>query len=108
NYSLNAFTIKRDLTFNVARTDPRNDVMRFYKLKGGKKNILQGAISQAEFNKLTQAQKSQYVSIRESITHPNISGPFETGWGYTDFEGAGISTKIGLPALPGQTTILHD
>ena len=96
------------IVFNVARTDPRNDVMRFYKLKGGKKNILQGAISQAEFNKLTRAQKSQYVSIRESITHPNISGPFETGWGYTDFEGAGFSTKIGLPALPGQTTILQD
>lgn len=95
------------IVFNVARTDPRNDVMRFYKLKGGQKNILQGAITQAEYNKLTQAQKKEYVSIRESITHPNISGPFETGWGYTDFEGAGYATRIGLPALPGQATVLQ-
>ncbi len=95
------------IVFNVARTDPRNDVMRFYKLKGGQKNILQGAITQAEYNKLTQAQKNEYVSIRESITHPNISGPFETGWGYTDFEGAGFATRIGLPALPGQATALQ-
>jgi len=95
------------IVFNVARTDPRNDVMRFYKLKGGRKNILQGAITQAEYNKLTQAQKNEYVSIRESITHPNISGPFETGWGYTDFEGAGLATRIGLPALPGQVTALR-
>ena len=81
--------------------------MRFYKLKGGQKNILQGAIKQADYNKLTQAQKSEYVSIRESITHPNISGPFETGWGYTDFEGAGFAARIGLPALPGQATALQ-
>lgn len=96
------------IVFNVARTDSRNDVMRFYKLKGGQKNILQGAITQAEYNKLTQAQKNEYVSIRESITHPNISGPFETGWGYTDFEGTGIPTRIGLPTLPGQATVLQN
>lgn len=94
------------ILFNVARTDARNDVMRFYKLKGGQKNILQDAISQTEFNKLTEVQKKEYVSVRESITHPNISGPFETGWGYTDFEGAGFSGKIGLPAFSGQATVL--
>lgn len=95
------------ILFNVARTDPRNDVMRYYKLRGGKNNILQHPISQAEFNKLSDAQKKEYVSIRESVTHPNISGPFETGWGYTDFEGPGFSGKIGLPALPGQSTVLQ-
>lgn len=95
------------IVFNIARADPRNDVMRFYKLKGGKKDILKAPISQADFNKLTRDQKKEYVSIRESITHPNISGPFETGWGYTDFEGAGFGDKIGLPSLPGQTTTLH-
>lgn len=95
------------IVFNVARSDPKNDVMRFYKLKGGKKNILRDSITQADFNKLTRSQQNEYVSIRESITHPNISGPFETGWGYTDFEGAGFGGKIGLPTLPGQTTALH-
>ena len=81
--------------------------MRFYQLKGGQKNVLRNAISQAEFNKLSDVQKREYVSIRESITHPNISGPFETGWGYTDFEGAGFAGKIGLPNLPGQATALQ-
>ncbi|MFC5476641.1 hypothetical protein [Massilia suwonensis] len=95
------------IVFNVARTDSRNDVVRFYKLKGGQKNILQQAISQTEFNKLSDVQKKEYVSIRETITHPNISGPFETGWGYTDFEGAGFAGKIGLPNLPGQSTVLQ-
>ena len=94
------------IVFNVARTDPRNDVMRYYRLKGGQKNRLQDALSQTDFNKLSDVQKKDYVSIRESITNPNISGPFETGWGYTDFEGAGFPGKIGLPAFPGQTTVL--
>lgn len=95
------------IVFNVARADPKNDVMRFYKLKRGKKNILRDSVSQAEYYKMSPAQQKEYVSIRESITHPNISGPFETGWGYTDFEGAGFGDKIGLPSLPGQTTELH-
>ncbi|WP_200934221.1 hypothetical protein [Massilia sp. Leaf139] len=67
------------IVFNIARADPRNDVVRFYQLKGGQNNILRNAISQAEFNKLSGAQKKDYISIRESITHPNISGPFDTG-----------------------------
>lgn len=95
------------IVFNVARTDPRNDVMRYYKLKGGQKNILQHPISQAEFNLLSDVRKKEYVSIRESVTHPNISGPFETGWGYTDFDGTGFVGKIGLPTLPGQSTVLQ-
>jgi hypothetical protein len=95
------------IVFNVARTDLKNDVMRYYKRKGGKKNILQDAISQAEFDKLGKAQRDEYTPIRESINHPNISGPFETGWGYTDFEGQGLPDKIGLPALPGQVTALQ-
>lgn len=92
------------IVFNVARTDARNDVMRYYKLKGGQKNRLQDSLTQAEYGKLSDEQKKAYVAIRDSITHPNISGPFDTGWGYTDFEGAGFSGRVGLPSLPGQTT----
>jgi hypothetical protein len=95
------------IVFNVARTDPRNDVMRYYKQMGGQKNILQGAMTQADYNKLSKEQQKAYVGIRESITHPNISGPFDTGWGYTDFEGAGFAGRIGLPTLLGQTTTLQ-
>jgi hypothetical protein len=95
------------IVFNVAKTDTRNDVMRYYKRKGGKKNILRDSISQAEFEKLSRAQREEYTGIRERITHPNISGPFETGWGYTDFEGEGFLDRIGLPSLPGQATVLH-
>lgn len=95
------------IVFNVARGDPRNDIMRHYRRKGGRKNILHDSISDAEYNKLSKEEKTAYTSIRESITHPNISGPFDTGWGYTDFEGAGFSGRIGLPSLPGQTTVFQ-
>lgn len=44
------------------------------------------------------------LALRQYINHPSISGPFETGWGYTEFDGAGFSGRIGLPALPGQIT----
>ena len=95
------------IVFNIERSDARNDVMRFYKLGGAKGNILRKPINQAEFNKLSDLQKKEYVGIRESINHPNISGPFETGWGYMDFEGEGLPEKIGLPTLPGQVTALQ-
>jgi hypothetical protein len=57
---------------------------------------------------MNKQQKSifyeNHLALREKINHPNISGPFETGWGYSDFDGAGYSGRIGLPALPGQVT----
>lgn len=94
------------LVFNVSRTDATNDAMRYYKLKGGRGNKLESAISQAEYETLSKERKSEYTGIREKINHPSISGPFETGWGYTDFGGQGHLDKIGLPSLPGQTTAL--
>jgi hypothetical protein len=45
-----------------------------------------------------------HIAIRENINHASISGPFETGWGYTEFDGAGFSGRVGLPELPGQVT----
>jgi hypothetical protein len=45
-----------------------------------------------------------HLAIRETINHSSISGPFETGWGYTEFDGAGFSGRVGLPELPGQVT----
>lgn len=98
---------EEQIVFNIARADPKNDTLRYYKRKGRDKNVLHGALSQAEFDKLSKIQREEYIGIRESINHPNISGPFETGWGYTDFGGQGFGDKIGLPSLPGQTTALQ-
>lgn len=93
------------IVFTVDRNDPLNDTVRYYKLKGGKGNILQAPIDQAAFSKLPDPEKKNYTGVREVINHPNISGPYETGWGYTDFDGAGFRNRIGLPPLSGQTTI---
>lgn len=94
------------IVFKLNQSDPRNDTMRFYKLGGGNKNILRNAIDQNAYYKLSAAKRNEYLAIRENINHPNISGPFDTGWGYTDFEGNGFPHKIGLPALPGQVSSL--
>ncbi|MBD8563560.1 hypothetical protein IFU01_04665 [Oxalobacteraceae sp. CFBP 8763] len=94
------------IVFNVSRADKRNDSMRYYTLNGGNKNRLQNAIGQDAFNKLSPSEKSRYTGIREKINHGSISGPFDTGWGYSDFGGAGLGQRIGLPVLPGQTTKL--
>lgn len=91
------------IVFNIAREDPRNDAMRIYKNAGGG-GPLREQITQSQFSAFSKSEKEQYTSVRDTINHPSISGPFETGWGYTDFGGDGFPEKIGLPALSGQTT----
>jgi len=90
------------IVFSIDRKDIRNDTMHYYKTRDNKP--LKDWISQDEFNKLNSEKKKAYTAIREQINHRSISGPFETGWGYTDFEGKGFLEKVGLPNLPGQTT----
>jgi hypothetical protein len=90
------------IVFNIERYDRRNDIIKYYKKND--KNTLHESISQDEFFKLRKSEQENYLAIRQKITHSNISGPFETGWGYTDFDGTGFPDKIGLPALPGQVT----
>lgn len=92
------------VVFKLDRASAANDTMRYYKLKGGQKNILQAPINQAAFDKLDSVQKRDYTGIREEINHLNISGPHETGWGTIDFDGEGFLNRIGLPSLPGQIT----
>ncbi|MGX4643419.1 hypothetical protein [Massilia sp. SYSU DXS3249] len=102
------------IVFKVDRADPRNDEMLYYKVGGGKASKLGKPMTQREVSlKAARMNSSQqkafydsHLSVREKINHPNISGPFETGWGYTEFEGAGMAAKIGLPDLPGQKTSL--
>jgi len=95
------------IVFKLDRADQRNDTMRFYKKDATGSNITEDYITQADYYKLTEPEKTQYLEIREKINHPNIRGPFETGWGYSDFNGTGLMDKIGLPILPGQLTSLN-
>ena len=92
------------IVFKLDRANAANDTMRYYKLKGGNGNILQASINQAAFDKLSYAEKQTYSSVRETINHPNISGPHDTRWGALDFDGKGFLNRIGLPSLPGQIT----
>lgn len=95
------------IVFKVDRKDPRNDAVRYYKVREDKSHTLKNLLGQDQFERLTNAEKAQYGQLRERINHPNISGPFDTGWGCTDFNGAGFKVRVGLPALPGQTTTLR-
>lgn len=100
------------IVFKVERTDPRNDEMLYYKIKGGRNAKVGKPMTQNELNSATVAMNGaqrrafvdSHLSVRNKINHPNISGPFETGWGYSEFDGAGMASKIGLPSLPGQVT----
>jgi hypothetical protein len=102
------------LVFKVGHTDPRNDLVRYYPVKnaGGNAPKLGASISRDEFvagskgmNRLQEAAYNEkYLSIRHTINHPNISGPFSTGWGYDEFDGAGLLSRLGLPALPAQVS----
>ncbi|GAB3375819.1 hypothetical protein [Massilia agri] len=91
----------------------RHDSVIYYPIKAN--GSLGKPISQNQVNAMTagmnENQKTlffeEYLGVREKINHPNISGPFETGWGYDDFDGAGLYSKIGLPALPGQTKTIN-
>lgn len=92
------------VVFNVPRGHQYNDTMRYYRVGGGSGNRLQGVKTQAEFDALPKEAKAQYIALRDRINHPNISGPFETGWGYTDFAEHAADGRIGLPSLAGQVS----
>lgn len=104
------------IVFNVPRGHAHNDTLRFYELGGGKGTRLQKPMSQAQYDQakagMTQAQRKafdeQHIGLREQINHPNISGPFDTGWGYfDDFAVEALPDRIGLPSLAGQTTTVR-
>lgn len=103
------------IVFNVERADTRHHALLYYPMsdRSGK---LGKPLNQEEVNGLTASmsapQKAEFfeshVALRHTINHPNISGPFDTGWGYSELDGDGMYDRIGLPALPGQTTTLRD
>jgi len=95
------------IIFKINRSDPRNDTTRFYKIGNNKEKTLGEPIERSAYDKLSSPDKENYLEIRESINHPNISGPFDTGWKQTDFDGNDVHQRIGLPSLPGQITAIN-
>jgi hypothetical protein len=116
--SLKGFFLKggdEQIVFNIERTDVRNDTVLYYKNANGKtvsemQHMTQNQVNMLKAN-MTAAQKKifddSHLCLRQRINHPNISGPFDTGWGYTEFDGAVRTGKIGLPNLPGQLTMVN-
>lgn len=80
------------------------DNVQYYKPNEKGEITKNNSLNREAYLKLSAKEQKEYVELRENINHPNISGPFETGWGYTDFDGEELSNRIGLPSLPGQIT----
>lgn len=100
------------ILFTTERGDKRADEIIYLKKKAGKETRLGKAMTADEMGAATAGMNSKqreiffnsHVPVRAKINHPNISGPFETGWGYDAFDGEILGTRIGLPQLPGQLT----
>lgn len=60
------------------------------------------SLSYDEYRALSSAEQERYQPLRVNINHSAIHGPFDTGWGYTDFDSQMLDTRLGLPNLPGQ------
>ena len=58
----------------------------------------------AQYRALSKHEQSRYAPIRERVNHPDVRGPFDTGWGSTDFDAQLTDMRIGPPSLPGQVT----
>ncbi len=82
---------------------PHNDTYHYYKRHAD--DSLSDPIGHSDYKALSQAEQQKYEGVREKINHPNISGPFYTGWAATDFDNA-LPVNLGLPNLPGQITQL--
>lgn len=81
------------------------DTMRFYDVDqatGAMK--LNSTMTYAVWKALPASDQLKYVSIREAMNNPRITGPFDTGWGTSDFSSQLASVKLGLPNISGQIT----
>lgn len=81
------------------------DTTRIYRLGETKGAALRRTgMTYAQYRALPKAEQAKYAPIRERINHPDVRGPFDTGWGATDFDAQLTDVRIGLPSLPGQFT----
>jgi len=82
---------------------PYNDTVRYYKRNPD--GTTREAIEYKDYKNLPTAEQAQYQPVREEINHPNISGPFATGWMSSEYDNA-LPERLGLPNVPGQVTKL--
>lgn len=81
------------------------DTMKFYDVNQTTGELTPNSIlTYSDWSVLSAADKVKHVSVREAITNPRISGPFDTGWGSLDFGSQSNQVKLGLPNIPGQKT----
>lgn len=59
-------------------------------------------ITREVFNKIPAKDKANFQAVRVKIEEPNLHGPYDTGWGMTDFDEQLKNARIGLPNLSGQ------
>lgn len=82
----------------------KNDTIRYYQRTGNSRELNPVDLTFDQYKNLPPSKKHAYVAIREKINDPRINGPYDTGWGSTDFDVQLHDAKIGLPTLPGQLT----
>lgn len=82
------------------------DKVLYYEANRATGQLKKTDLTYAQYKTLSPEGKSKYEGIRQQINNDHISGPFETGWGYTDFNEQALDAKLGLPNLPGQVTKL--
>ena len=88
------------------RTGRLYDEMQYYEVDRHTGQMRATRLSRQEYLALSPREQARYESVRVRITNPRISGPFETGWSYTDFDAQVPDVTLGLPALPGQLSHL--
>lgn len=93
------------VVFNPSKENKAQwDSTRIYQRNGNSGTLKETPISYAEYRTLPASRKHAYLPVRERIEDPRIKGPYDTGWGTTDFDPQLQDAKIGLPALPGQVS----
>ena len=82
----------------------RPDSTCYYKIDSTTGSLTPSSLTYPQWRAMAAAQQSEYQLVRTDINHPKIQGPFDTGWGATDFDEQLRDVKLGLPNLPGQIT----
>ena len=83
------------------------DSMTYYRVDRATGRMeLDPTMNRSIYRNLLPEEQVRYECLRDRINHPAISGPFDTGWGMTDFDAQLSDVRLGLPALPGQLTEL--
>lgn len=95
---------QRGYLYDPRRSDDLIDEMQYFKVNRATGEMQPTSLRYDQYRQLPPHEQAHYEAIRRQIRHPGIQGPFDTGWGYTDFDAQLDNIKLGLPALPGQLT----